>query len=64
MRRVKQLLVELHKAALDNDVILEVNANGLRRRKQTYEDGVRYPYPSEKFWSIIATEFPSVKVDC
>ncbi|WP_235070643.1 histidinol-phosphatase [Turicibacter sp. TJ11] len=50
------------KAALENDVILEVNANGLRRQKQTYEDGVRYPYPSEKFWSIIATEFPSVKV--
>ncbi|MDO4924864.1 MAG: histidinol-phosphatase [Turicibacter sp.] len=50
------------KAALEYDVILEVNANGLRRKKQTYEDGVRYPYPSEKFWSIIANEFPTVKV--
>lgn len=50
------------KSALEYDVILEVNANGLRRKKQTYEDGVRYPYPSEKFWSIIANEFPTVKV--
>lgn len=50
------------RAALENDVMLEVNANGLRRGKQTYKDGVRYPYPSEKFWSIIANEFPQVKV--
>ena len=53
---------QIAQAALDNDVILEVNANGLRRGKQTYQDGVRYPYPSEKFWSIIANEFPTVKV--
>ena len=44
------------------DVILELNANGFRRGKKRYEDGVRYPYPSEKFWSIIANEFKDVKV--
>ncbi|MDE5978346.1 MAG: histidinol-phosphatase [Turicibacter sp.] len=49
-------------AALDYDVMLEVNANGLRRKEQAYEDGIRYPYPAEKFWSIIANEFPKVKV--
>ncbi|MEE0880567.1 MAG: histidinol-phosphatase [Turicibacter sp.] len=50
------------RAAKKYDVILEVNANGLRRGKQQYQDGVRYPYPSEKFWSIIANEFKDVKV--
>ena len=33
----------------------------LRRGKKKYQDGVRYPYPSEKFWSIIANEFKDVK---
>ncbi len=53
---------QIARAALKYDVILEVNANGLRRGEQKYEDGVRYPYPSEKFWKIIATEFKEVKV--
>ncbi len=43
-------------------VILELNANGFRRGLKEYPDGVRYPYPSEKFWSIIAKEYPQTPV--
>lgn len=53
---------QIAKAANQYDVILELNANGFRRGKKRYEDGVRYPYPSEKFWSLIATEFKETKV--
>jgi len=50
------------KLANQYDVILEVNANGLRRGLKEYKDGERYPYPSEKFWQIIATHYPQTKV--
>ncbi len=36
-----------------NDIILEFNANGLRRGKQQYLDGRRYPYPHEIFWDMV-----------
>ncbi|MCL1991050.1 MAG: histidinol-phosphatase [Defluviitaleaceae bacterium] len=42
------------KAARQYDIPLEVNANGLRRKKQ--------PYPSQDFWSIIATHYPETQV--
>ncbi len=32
---------------------LEFNANGLRRGKQTFADGERYPYPHRKFWEKV-----------
>lgn len=32
---------------------LEYNANGLRRGKQMFVDGERYPYPHERFWDKV-----------
>jgi len=45
---------KIAQAANKYDVMLEVNANGLRRKNQ--------PYPSQEFWSIIATHYPQTKV--
>lgn len=53
---------KIAEAANQYGVILELNANGFRRGKKEYQDGVRYPYPSEKFWSLIATEYPQTPV--
>ncbi len=36
--------------ASKHDTILEYNANGYRRNKQLFADGIRYPYPHERFW--------------
>lgn len=49
-------------AAIRLEVLLEVNANGYRRGKRKYKDGVRYPYPSENFWHLVAKEYPHAKV--
>lgn len=41
--------------------ILELNANGFRRGKQTYSDGYRYPYPVDAFWREVAkTDIPVI----
>lgn len=32
---------------------LEFNANGLRRERQIYADGERYPYPHRRFWDKV-----------
>ena len=36
------------------DFILEFNANGLRRGKQKFKEGYRYPYPYKKFWEKVS----------
>ncbi len=41
-------------AAQKYDAVLEFNANGFRRSKKLYTDGVRYPYPHPKFWEKVA----------
>ncbi len=53
-------------AAEKNNVILEFNANGLRRGKFDYPDGKRYQYPSERFWKKVVKSSVSVVVgsDC
>lgn len=37
-----------------NNIILEFNANGLRREKRMYPGGVRYPYPHKNFWEKVS----------
>ena len=37
--------------ASEHDTILEYNANGFRRNKRLYADGIRYPYPHMGFWT-------------
>lgn len=36
-----------------HDAVLELNANGIRRGKRLYSDGLRYPYPHEYFWRLV-----------
>jgi len=40
------------KAAIDNDMVLEFNANGFRRGKQKTPQGILPPYPRLEFWKI------------
>ncbi len=36
--------------AEETNTILELNANGYRRSRRMYHDGLRFPYPHEYFW--------------
>lgn len=36
-----------------NDVILEFNANGIRKNVRAYPEGIRCPYPHKSFWEIV-----------
>lgn len=41
--------------------MLELNANGFRRGKQDYSDGLRFPYPVDVFWQEVAkTDIPVI----
>lgn len=41
--------------------MLELNANGFRRGKQEYSDGLRFPYPVDIFWQEVAkTNIPVI----
>lgn len=40
-------------AAAQNNVILEFNANGLRRGIHDFPDGRRYSYPDDRFWKKV-----------
>lgn len=40
---------------------LELNANGFRRGKQQYSDGLRFPYPVDIFWQEVSkTDIPVI----
>ncbi len=39
-------------AAVDLDIPLEINGQGLRRAKINSNTGSRYPYPTNKFWEV------------
>lgn len=43
-------------AALKYNLILEYNANGIRKGKRKFCDGTRFAYPDERFWKKIAKE--------
>lgn len=40
-------------AAVRTNTILEYNANGFRRGLKNFPDGVRYPYPVQRFWQEV-----------
>ena len=45
--------------ASENNTILEYNANGLRRERRKYPDGIRNPYPYRPFWEMVReTDIP------
>lgn len=41
-------------SALKHNTILELNANGFRRRLTSFADGILYPYPHNKFWEKVS----------
>ena len=41
-------------AAESSGIILELNANGLRRGFSPFPDGTRWPYPHEGFWKRLS----------
>ncbi|MGE4455016.1 MAG: histidinol-phosphatase [Sphaerochaeta sp.] len=43
--------------AVEHNVALEINANGMRKRKVQDENGWRYSYPLSPFWEL-ASEYP------
>jgi histidinol-phosphatase (PHP family) len=46
-------------AARAASVILEYNANGIRKGKSSFPDGERYAYPHERFWKMVeSTDIP------
>lgn len=46
--------------AIDQDVPLEFNANGIRRGVKHTSQGIRYPYPRKEFWEIVQTYKPKI----
>ena len=48
-------------AAIKTNSILEFNANGFRRGKSEFPDGVRYQYPHQVFWKkVSSTNIPVI----
>ena len=57
----KNAISALVAGAANGHHILELNANGFRRGKQTYSEGIRYPYPVDEFWKEVAkTDIPVI----
>ncbi len=49
-------------AAIQNNVVLEINANGIRKEKiQIEENKYSWPYPRTEFWSLLK-DYPEAKV--
>jgi histidinol-phosphatase (PHP family) len=45
---------EIAKAAVDYNVPLEINCNGMRKGLVNDNGTMRYPYPSSKFWEVVS----------
>lgn len=57
-----QISKEIIEAAIENDVILEINCNGIRRGPIFNQDGeLTYIYPRIEFWRLVS-QYPNVKV--
>ena len=57
----KEAISTLVEGAAKGHHMLELNANGFRRGKQLYLEGMRYPYPVDIFWKEVAqTDIPVI----
>ena len=57
----KNAITALVEGAANGNHMLELNANGFRRGKQTYSEAIRYPYPVDTFWKEVAkTKIPVI----
>ncbi len=50
VKRATDMIID---AAVRNDYILEVNANGFRRAIVNFKEGERLPYPTDYFWDQV-----------
>lgn len=53
-RNVQEACDMIIQCADENNTVLEFNANGFRRRKSIFPDGIRHPYPHPFFWKKAA----------
>ena len=51
-------------AAEKYDLPLEFNINGVRKGKRMFPDGMRFPYPHEKFWRQLSGSKQKVMLGC
>ena len=49
-QKASELIID---CAEKHNIVLELNANGYRRKKQPFPDGERYPYPDMRFWEMV-----------
>lgn len=52
---------EIIEAAIKHNVIIEYNANGLRKGTKKFPEGIRHYYPRKEFWEIVK-KYPNAKV--
>ena len=54
------------KSAIENDVIIELNANGFRKGKRLIDGKMQYAYPNDEFFKIVKEMNPKVIIssDC
>ncbi len=51
----EQVAHTICQSAIENDMVLEFNANGFRRGKSNTPQGILQPYPRLEFWAIAKT---------
>lgn len=57
-----QVSMDIIQACIQYNVIIEYNANGIRKGKKIFQDGtLGFSYPNENFWRI-AARYPKLKV--
>lgn len=52
---------EIIEAAIKNNVVLEYNANGIRKGTKIFPEGERYYYPRKEFWESLK-HYPNAQV--
>jgi histidinol-phosphatase (PHP family) len=49
----KRCSLRIIEAAVQNEIPLEINANGIRRGMYRSQEGLRYIYPRQEFWELV-----------
>ncbi|MDD3122226.1 MAG: histidinol-phosphatase [Candidatus Izemoplasmatales bacterium] len=50
---ITRISKKLIQGAIDSNVPLEINSNGIRKGLKETEDGLRYIYPRKEFWQLV-----------
>ncbi len=60
-KELESISRDIIETCIKENVIIELNANGLRRDTLDTEEGLRYPYPRKEFWDIVS-EYKEARV--